>query len=97
MKSCLGVMMTDMTKRVAAALLELEGLPFPKVGSCDYDAAMRRARVAIAAMREPTDEMKDAFRIGADVQIKAGQIVSGKGWTHGWHAAIDAALQEDKP
>ena len=75
--------MTNMIERVCNAIT---------------DARLRKlspeeqARAAIVAMREPTDEMKDAFRIGAEVEIKAGQIISGKGWLHGWYAANDAAL-----
>ena len=73
--------MTDMTERVAAALLELEGLPFPKAGSCDYGAAMRRARVAI----------REVFAGYEGIQSITGQwnCVVGK-------EEIDAALRGDK-
>jgi hypothetical protein len=68
--------MSTMLKRVAQALQqEMETAPFDEPPS-----SFALARAAIAAMREPTDEMIDAW-IGAPGAIKEG-----------WKAMIDAAL-----
>ena len=69
--------MSTMVKRVAQALQQEMGTaPF------DETASFTLARVAIAAMREPTQEMLDAW-IRAPGAIKAG-----------WQAMVDAALEE---
>ena len=92
--------MTGMTERVAAALLELEGLPFPKVGSCDYDAAMRRARVAIAATPPfLQDELEHLYTLSAESSDLAPSSYGAgydSGKCDGMKAAIEI-LQEDKP
>ena len=68
--------MSTMVKRVAQALQqEMGAAPF------DETASFSLARAAIAAMREPTQEMLDAW-IRAPGAIKAG-----------WQAMIDAALE----
>jgi len=68
--------MSTMVKRVAQALQQEMGTaPF------DETAAFALARAAIAAMREPTEEMLDAW-------IRAPGAIKG-----GWQAMIDAALQ----
>ena len=67
--------MSTMVKRVAQALQQEMGTaPF------DETAAIALARAAIAAMREPTEEMVDAW-------IRAPGAIKG-----GWQAMIDAAL-----
>jgi hypothetical protein len=74
--------MSTMVKRVAQALQQEMGTaPF------DETAASALAHAAIAAMREPTQEMLDAW-IRAPGAIKAG-----------WQAMIDRALREtdDEP
>ena len=69
--------MSTMVKRVAQALQQEMGTaPF------DETASFTLARAAIAAMREPTKEMLDAW-IKAPGAIKAG-----------WQAMVDAALEE---
>jgi hypothetical protein len=69
--------MSTMVKRVAQALhQEMGTAPF------DETAALALARAAIAAMREPTQEMLDAW-LKAPGAIKAG-----------WQAMIDCALRE---
>ena len=65
-----------MAKRVAQALQQEMGTaPF------DETAAIALARAAIAAMREPTEEMIDAW-------IRAPGAIKG-----GWQGMIDAALE----
>jgi len=74
--------MSTMVKRVAQALQqEMGNAPF------DETAAFALAHAAIAAMREPTQEMLDAW-IRAPGAIKEG-----------WQAMIDCALREtdDEP
>jgi hypothetical protein len=73
--------MSTMVKRVAQALQQERTAPF------DETAAFALARAAIAAMREPTEEMIDAW-ISAPGAIKGG-----------WQAMIDCALREtdDEP
>ena len=69
--------MSTMVKRVAQALQQvMASAPF------DETASFTLARAAIAAMREPTKEMLDAW-IRAPGAIKAG-----------WQAMVDAALEE---
>jgi uncharacterized protein YukE len=69
--------MSTMLKRVAQALQQEMGTaPFDEPAS-----SFALARAAIAAMREPTDEMIDAW-IGASGAI-----------TEGWQAMIDAAVE----
>ena len=74
--------MSTMVMRVARALQqEMRTAPF------DETAAFALAHAAIAAMREPTEEMIDAWAM-APGAIKAG-----------WQAMIDCALREtdDEP
>ena len=74
--------MSTMVKRVAQALQQEIGIaPF------DETATFAMAHAAIAAMREPTQEMLDAW-ISAPGAIKEG-----------WKAMIDCALREtdDEP
>ena len=69
--------MSTMVKRVAQALQQ-------EMGTARFDetaASFALARAAIAAMREPTEEMIVAC-IGAPGAIKGG-----------WQAMIDAALE----
>jgi hypothetical protein len=69
--------MSTMVKRVAQALQQ-------EMGTARFDetaASFALARAAIAAMREPTEEMMDAWA-RAPGAIKAG-----------WQAMIDAALE----
>ena len=75
--------MSTMVKRVAQALQQEMGTAPP----FDETAAFALAHAAIAAMREPTQEMLDAW-IRAPGAIKAG-----------WQAMIDCALREtdDEP
>ena len=68
--------MNSMVERVAQALQQEMGTaPF------DETAAIALARAAIAAMREPTEEMIDAW-------IRAPGAIKG-----GWQGMIDAALE----
>jgi hypothetical protein len=68
--------MSTMVKRVARALQQEMGTaPF------DEPAAFALAHAAIAAMREPTEEMVLAW-------IRAPGAIKG-----GWQAMIDAALE----
>jgi hypothetical protein len=75
--------MSTMVKRVAEARQQEMGtVPFDEPAS-----SFALARAAIAAMREPTEEMLDAW-VRAPGTIKAG-----------WQAMIDCALREtdDEP
>ena len=68
--------MSTMVERVAQALQQEMGtVPFGET------AAFALAHAAIAAMREPTEEMIDAW-------IRAPGAIKG-----GWQAMIDAALE----
>lgn len=80
--------MTDMIEKVARALHQ-DGVDNP-----DWKAWVPQARAAIAAMREPTDEMKSAgdsmmphFADTAGTFV-TGYDVAGEVWT----AMADAAL-----
>lgn len=85
--------MTDMIERVARVIhVQLE--PWDAFG-VDRVMWIKVARAAIAAMREPTDEMNDA---GAD---KCDGGCAEESCQFGfmgkiWHAMIDAALEEKK-
>ena len=93
--------MTDMIERVARAIVDtwaagavgVEGGGWNAQDDFGKDAARKCARTAIAAMREPTDEMNDA---GADkcdggcAEESCQFGFMGKIWT----AMIDAALGE---
>ena len=68
--------MSTMVKRVAQALQQAMG-----TAAFDETPSFALARAAIAAMREPTEEMMDAWA-RAPGAIKAG-----------WQAMIDAALE----
>jgi len=66
----------------------------------DVTEAMRRARAAIAAMREPTEAMCDA---GAQADMPGGRwgestfresTIDGADAAAAWAAMIDAALRE---
>jgi hypothetical protein len=67
--------MSTMVKRVAHALQQEATAPL------DEAASFALARAAIAVMREPTEEMLDAW-------IRAPGAIKG-----GWQAMIDAALE----
>ena len=68
--------MSTMVKRVAQALQQEMGTaPF------DETTAIALAHAAIAAMREPTEEMIDAW-------VRAPGAIKG-----GWQGMIDAALE----
>jgi len=68
--------MSTMVERVARALQQ-------EMGTAPFDEAtsFALARAAIAAMREPTEEMIDGW-------IRAPGAIKG-----GWQAMIDAALE----
>ena len=72
--------MSTMVERVAQSLQQ-------EMGTAAFDepaSSFALARAAIAAMREPTEEMLNA---GHEARAKA--TVNGI-----WHAMIDAALEE---
>ncbi len=74
--------MSEMIERVAAAMVEVDG---------DYTVMehhRRRARAAIEAMREPTDEMQEAI-----AAVPHGDLDQAAGGVELWRTAIDAALQ----
>lgn len=80
-----------MLDRVAAAIRESEAYWWNRDDEPEDGLAETLARVAIAAMREPTGEMKDAgadsFEYGSDDGVSlAGQP------TKCWQAMIDAAF-----
>ena len=93
--------MTDMIERVAKAMAENDSGPMDSALFAIHwrefgEDYIDSARTAIAAMREPTDEMNDA---GADKCDGGGCAEEscqfgfmGKIWT----AMIDAALEETK-
>ena len=68
--------MSSMIERVAQALQQEMG-----TAAFDEPASLALARAAIAAMREPTEEMIDGW-------IRAPGAIKG-----GWQAMIDAALE----
>jgi hypothetical protein len=68
--------MSTMVKRVAQALQQVMA-----TAPLDEAASFALAHAAIAAMREPTEEMLDAW-------IRAPGAIKG-----GWQAMIDAALE----
>jgi hypothetical protein len=74
--------MSTMVKRVAQALQQETG-----TAPLDETAAFALARAAIAAMREPTQEMLDAW-------LRAPGAIR-----EGWQAMVDCALREteDEP
>ena len=76
--------MTDMIERVAVAINQAMLL------HDDYDPDLL-ARAAIAAMREPTEEMLTA---GDDHTDRYDSEEDD--FLNGWRAAIDAALSETK-
>ena len=67
--------MSTMVERVAQAIAK-------EMGYRDPETVKFAARAAIAAMREPTEEMIDGW-------IKAPGAITG-----GWQGMIDAALRE---
>ena len=70
--------MNDMVERVARAIIR----EFP--GDCAWGDAVAMARAAIAAMREPTEAIRDA----------AGKLISTQHLQADiWRAMIDAALK----
>ncbi len=66
-----------MIKKVALAIANAEGFPY---GALNY---IRIARIAIEAMREPTEEMLDAGAYDLDMTLKMQ-----------YQRMIDAALKE---
>ena len=93
--------MTDMIERVARAIVDtwaagavgVEGGGWDAQDDFGKDAARKCARTAIAAMREPTDEMLDA---GSAAHPAGGyvretlltDIIEAE-----WRAMVDAALE----
>lgn len=76
--------MTDMIERVARAI---SVAPFPS------KASLRKARVAIEAMREPTDKMVQGAEDG---MVYTQDLTFGQISRFVWHDMIDAALAEEK-
>lgn len=84
--------MTDMIERVARAIVDtwaagavgVEGGGWDAQDDFGKDAARKCARAAIAAMREPTDEMKQAGFWDGNATLST------------YRAMIDAALEEKK-
>jgi len=70
--------MSTMVERVAQALQQEMGT----APSAEPPSSFALARAAIAAMREPTGEMIDAWSRASGAPIKGG-----------WQAMIDAALE----
>lgn len=57
----------------------------------DTERAIRCARAAIEAMREPTERMMAAVDCGGE----KANWASGRAWAIGYRAMIDAALADD--
>lgn len=74
--------MISMVERVARALCKSKGYAWSSETAATQEGWRKSARAAIAALREPTEGMRDAFRFCAD----SNEI---------WRAGIDAALAED--
>ena len=95
-------MSDNFVERVTRAAYEryLEGLigccepPWDMLPQSHRDNLMGAQRAAIAAMREPTIDMRRAFKEATQAETITGGIVLKCGWIFGWQAAIDAALQE---
>lgn len=100
--------MTDMVERVAKAIYEREGyvycddagmfqpVAWDKLDSDDCqvsrDGYRRMARAAIAAMREPTEEMLEAFHRDAHFEPENGVQIKCTTVDDAYRAMIDAAL-----
>ena len=88
--------MTSMVERVARAIAEAEGFHLPNDMSLPYaegsriGKSMAKARAAIEAMREPTDDMREAFH--KDLGAWLNHAIEDD--DHLWKAMIDAALKE---
>lgn len=82
--------MNEMVERVARALWALEENTdcheWEPLSEFRKDATREKARAAISAMREPTDEMVDAA-------LHATHPLHGIDPASRWHAMIDAALK----
>jgi hypothetical protein len=78
---------SEMIERVAAAIYGVAPIgerPWEDAPATTRFDCVLRARVAIAAMREPTEAMREAARNGlADTEDWAGDL---------WRAMIDEAL-----
>lgn len=73
--------MSEMVTRVARAMAEAAGFAWE---NCTQSQWERDARAGIAAMREPTEKMKDAGDALLDDTVECAHNV--------WNAMIDAAL-----
>jgi hypothetical protein len=92
--------MSEMVERVARVICETQNVDgfkctCPLLGEiegnnwCNGNRAVAQARAAIAAMREPTEAMKDADGVyWEDSCLHCG------GHQHAWQTLIDAALKE---
>lgn len=78
--------MSDMVERVARALAEADGITICSDASYRMSSYGIRAKAAIAAMREPSEEM---MRVGRYVANTAAAIPA-------WKAMIDEALGKNK-
>ncbi len=86
--------MTDMIERVAKAMAENDSGPMDSALFAIHwrefgEGYIDSARVAIAAMREPTQEMVTAGEYYTVSRFSEDDV-----FLKGWQAAIDAALGE---
>lgn len=82
--------MSEMVDRVASAIHSVHGILLP-FRAMDDDSKLKQllrsqARAAIAAMREPTEEMRRAL-LGDTDELNFDDV---------WQSIIDAALSEKK-
>ncbi|NBN62070.1 hypothetical protein [Pannonibacter tanglangensis] len=84
----------DMVKRVATALYQARngtGQPFMGV-TLDWPNYLAEARAAITAMREPTEDMIDAFHRAAHLRVEWGEDPMVENPENAYRAMIDTAL-----
>lgn len=94
--------MSEMVERVARAICAADDEPWDELGETSEDNApfgysrqwyRGLARAAIAAMREPTEEMISGEGVHEHVHWDYSCYVCGGAQEH-WYAMIDAALKE---
>jgi hypothetical protein len=89
--------MSEMVDRVAKAIIQSfkdEGVAEGIGPGASWEEAQRAAAAAIAAMREPTDDMKNEVYDTRGIGDRGG--VERESFLTEWETAIDAALREDR-
>ena len=88
--------MTDLIERVAKAIYEDRNgagcMPWRRREKAHKEPYRSDARAAIAAMREPTEGMIDAFHTAAYLRVEWGEDPMVENSEDAYRAMIDAAL-----